>query len=193
MRLAFLLYPYTPYGGLQRDLRNLVLELGQRGHQCRVYRSAWQGAALEGVEVRRVPARAFSKHRRSQRFHTWVRADLDGDPGDVGVIGFNAMPGLDIFTRTSTPSPGRDAARARWTFSAHAGFRHCAAWGRAVFAPTVRPTYRPCRPRPAGTYERHYHTPPQRLHMLPAGVTVDRRAPPDAPEPPQGSARGPRY
>ena len=33
MRLAFLLFKYFPYGGLQRDCARLVIELQQRGHR----------------------------------------------------------------------------------------------------------------------------------------------------------------
>ena len=42
MSLAFLIYKYFPYGGLQRDFIRFVLELQRRGHDCRVYCTAGQ-------------------------------------------------------------------------------------------------------------------------------------------------------
>ena len=44
MQLAFLLYKYFPYGGMQRDFRRFIEECQARGHQCRIY--------LNGVRVK---------------------------------------------------------------------------------------------------------------------------------------------
>jgi len=96
VRLAFLLYKYFPYGGLQRDFLRLLEEVQQRGHACRVYCISWQGERPQGLELRLVPASATSSHRRGERFQQWVRHDLAADPVD-GVIGFNKMPGLDVY------------------------------------------------------------------------------------------------
>ena len=96
MQLAFLLYKYFPFGGMQRDFRRFVEEVQARGHHCRIYYISWQGDALEGADLRRVPASATSNHRRDERFLHWVQADMAKDPVD-GVIGFNKMPGLDVY------------------------------------------------------------------------------------------------
>ena len=52
MKLAFLLYKYFPYGGMQRDFRRFVEEIQQRGHDCRVYYISWQGEPLAGADLR---------------------------------------------------------------------------------------------------------------------------------------------
>lgn len=179
MRLAFLLYQYIPYGGLQRDLRSLVTELVQRGHHCRVYCRASQGAVFEGAEVRRVPAASISEHRRSQRFHTWVRSDLARDPVE-GVIGFNAMPGLDVYYAAAPCYLDEILLERGGLYRRSARFRHFAAWERAVFAPDSATHVLLLSASQRDTFEQHYHTPPQRMHLLPPGVTVDRRAPTDA-------------
>ncbi len=96
MRLAFLIYKYFPYGGLQRDMRRFAEEIIKRGHDCRIYFIYWQGEPVAGADLRQVPASALSKHRRNQRFLQWVQADMAEDPVD-GVVGFNKMPGLDVY------------------------------------------------------------------------------------------------
>jgi hypothetical protein len=114
MKLAFLLYKYFPYGGMQRDFRRFVEEIRRRGHHCRVYCISWQGEPLAGADLRRVPAPAISNHRRDERFLRWVQNDLADDPVD-GVVGFNKMPGLDVYYAADRPSlpgitiPGRNA------------------------------------------------------------------------------------
>lgn len=180
MRLAFLLYQYVPYGSRQRDLRRFVEEFMERGHHCRVYCISWQGTALEGADVRRVPAAAFSSHRREQRFLAWVRADLNRDPVD-GVIGFNRMPGLDIYYANESCYLDKALKERGRHFRRSAHSHPCAEWERAVFAPGSDTQILLLSSSQRDGFEQHYHTLPERMHLLPPGVATDRRAPPDAP------------
>ena len=164
MRLAFVLYQYVPYGGLQRDLRRFVEELGGRGHHCRVYCISWQGATLEGADVRRVPAAGFSSHRRNEHFLAWVRADLNRDPVE-GIIGFNRMPGLDIYYATESCYTDKALKERGRLFRRSAGFRHCADWERAIFAPGCETQILLLSGSQRDRFEQHYNTPPQRLHI----------------------------
>ncbi len=179
MRLAVLLYHYAPFGGLQRDVRRLVAELMQRGHHCRIYCTTWQGEAIEGAEIRRVSATAIGSHRRSQRFHTWVSADLERDPVE-GVIGFNAMPGLDICFAAASCYLDTSVSERGPLYRRSARFRHFANWERAVFASDSPTQILLLSASQRDGYAQHYHTPPERMHLLPPGVVLERRAPPDA-------------
>jgi UDP-glucose:(heptosyl)LPS alpha-1,3-glucosyltransferase len=179
MRLAFLIYKYFPYGGLQRDFVRFVLELQRRGHDCRVYCTAWQGATLPAVELRIAPAVAGSNVRRNEHFLQWVQADIAAEPVD-GVIGFNKMPGLDVYY-AGDPCFIDTALRARGPlYRLGWRFRHFAAWEKAVFDPAATTRIMLLSPVERSKFERHYRTPPGRLHLLPPGVTPDRRRPPDA-------------
>lgn len=51
MQLAFVLYKYFPFGGLQRDFMRIALECQKRGHQIRVYTLIWEGDIPPGFEV----------------------------------------------------------------------------------------------------------------------------------------------
>jgi UDP-glucose:(heptosyl)LPS alpha-1,3-glucosyltransferase len=182
VRLALLVYHYSPHGGLQRDIRLLAAELVHLGHQCRVYCSAWLGAALaDGVEVRRVPGSGCSSRLRQQRFLTWVHNDLASDPVD-GVIGFNRMPGLDIYFAADDCYLESMQPQRGGFFGRSAAFRQYAAWESAIFAPTSTTQILLLSAAQRDVYERHYHTPPARMHLLPPGMAAARRAPPDAPE-----------
>ena len=66
MQLAFVLYKYFPFGGLQRDFMRIALECQQRGHQIRVYTLIWEGDVPPGFEVLVAPVKAFFNHRRNQ-------------------------------------------------------------------------------------------------------------------------------
>ncbi|RLA60827.1 MAG: glycosyltransferase family 1 protein [Gammaproteobacteria bacterium] len=180
MRLALLLYKYFPYGGLQRDFRCFVQELQQRGHQCRVYYISWQGEPLAGADLRRVPAFAISNYRRNERFLRWVQSDLARDPVD-GVIGFNKMPGLDVYYAADPCYLDKALTERGWLYRQGARYRHFAAWERAVFEVGNDTDILLISETERAKFEQHYHTQPERLHLLPPGVSPDRRAPPDAP------------
>ena len=96
MQLAFVLYKYFPFGGLQRDFMRIALECQQRGHQIRVYTLIWEGDIQPGFEVLVAPVKAFFNHRRNEKLSAWMAADLAKRPVDR-LIGFNKMPGLDVY------------------------------------------------------------------------------------------------
>jgi len=96
VQLAFILFKYFPFGGLQRNFLRIAQACQQRGHDIRVYALSWQGEIPPGFDVILVPAKAMSNHRRYERFATLVQNDLASRPADR-VIGFNKMPGLDVY------------------------------------------------------------------------------------------------
>jgi UDP-glucose:(heptosyl)LPS alpha-1,3-glucosyltransferase len=179
MKLAFVLYKYFPYGGMQRDFRRFVEEIQQRGHECRVYCISWQGESLAGADLRPVPARAISNHRRDERFLRWVQSDLATDPVD-GVIGFNKMPGLDVYYAADPCYLDKALAERGWFYRRGARFKHFAAWERAVFDPDSDTRILLISETEQAKFSRHYHTRPERMHLLPPGVSPDRRAGEDA-------------
>lgn len=181
MQLAFLLYKYFPFGGMQRDFRRFVEEVQARGHHCRIYYISWQGDPLEGADLRRVPASATSNHRRDERFLSWVQADLSKDPVD-GVIGFNKMPGLDVYYAADPCYLEKARTERGWLYRRSARYRHFAAWELAVFGADSDTEILLISDTERLKFEQHYHTRPGRMHMLPPGVSRDRRASEDAPE-----------
>ena len=63
MQLAFVLYKYFPFGGLQRDFMRIALECQARGHAIRVYTPIWEGENPGGFDVRVAPVRAQAQVR----------------------------------------------------------------------------------------------------------------------------------
>jgi UDP-glucose:(heptosyl)LPS alpha-1,3-glucosyltransferase len=179
VRLAFLLYKYFPYGGMQRDFRRFVEEVQQRGHHCRVYYITWQGDPLPGADLRQVPARALSHHRRNERYLEWVRANLVADPVD-GVVGFNKMPDLDVYYAADSCYLDKALQERGALYRKTARFRHFAAYEKAVFGEDSGTEILLISDTEKAKFVHHYHTPESRMHMLPPGISEDRRRPPDA-------------
>lgn len=179
MRLAFVLFKYFPFGGLQRDFLRIALACQARGHAVRVYTLSWQGAVPAGFEVVTVPVRALTNPRRDEKFVAWVRADLAARPVDR-VVGFNKMPGLDVYY-CADPCYEDKARTLRGPLYRLSGrYRHFAAYERAVFDPAGHTEILMISAQQQPLFVRHYGTPPERFHLLPPGIAADRRAPPDA-------------
>lgn len=179
MRLAFLLYKYFPYGGMQRDFKRFVEEVQLRGHHCRVYYISWQGEQLAGVDLREVPVSALSNQRRNARYYDWVSMDLAADPVD-GVIGFNKMPGLDVYYAADSCYLDKAMEERNWLYRLGSRYRHFSAYEAAVFGPDSKTEILLISDTEKAKFKTYYHTPEQRMHMLPPGISRDRRAPADA-------------
>ena len=179
MQLAFLLYKYFPYGGMQRDFRRFVEESQARGHQCRVYYISWQGEAIPGTDMRQVPVRARTHHRRNAKYLDWVQADLARDPVD-GVVGFNKMPGLDVYYAADSCYLDKALNERGPLYRRGARFRHFAAYEKAVFDPAAHTQILLISETEKAKFVQHYRTPEKRMHMLPPGIARDRCAGEDA-------------
>ena len=181
MQLAFALYKYFPFGGLQRDFLRIALACQARGHTIRVYVLEWSGEIPTGFEVVTVPVRALSNARRYEKFLAWMQQDLRQRPADR-VVGFNKMPGLDVYF-AADPCYEEKARSLRGPLYRLSGrYRHFAAFERAVFAPESHCRILMISSLQQPFFEKHYATPPERFHLLPPGISPDRRAPADAPE-----------
>ncbi|HMM55424.1 MAG TPA: glycosyltransferase family 4 protein [Candidatus Desulfobacillus sp.] len=179
MQLAFALFKYFPFGGLQRDFLRIAGICQARGHRVRVYALSWQGALPDGFELMRVPVKALANHRRYEKFVDWMKRDLAERPADR-LVGFNKMPGLDVYY-CADPCYEEKARTLRSPMYRLSGrYRHFAAYERAVFAPRAKTEILMLSAVQQALYVRHYATPAARLHLLPPGIAADRRAPPDA-------------
>ncbi|HEX6735145.1 MAG TPA: glycosyltransferase family 4 protein [Azonexus sp.] len=181
MQLAFCLYKYFPFGGLQRDFMRIALACQARGHAVRVYTLSWDGEIPYGFEVVTVPVKALTNARRYEKFTAWVVQDLEQRPADR-VVGFNKMPGLDLYF-AADPCYEEKAQTLRNPFYRLSGrYRHFSAYERAVFAPASPTQILMISEVQQPFFEKHYGTPKERFHLLPPGIALDRRAPPQAPQ-----------
>ncbi|MFT4825061.1 MAG: UDP-glucose:(heptosyl)LPS alpha-1,3-glucosyltransferase [Halioglobus sp.] len=179
MRLAFLLYKYFPYGGMQRDFRRFVEESQKLGHHCRVYYISWQGEPIAEADLRQVPVSAMSNHRRNARFSQWVQSDLAQDPVD-GVIGFNKMPGLDVYYAADSCYLDKAFGERSWWYRLGARYRHFSAYEEAVFSVQSKTHILLISETEKAKFKHYYDTPEERMHMLPPGIAMNRKASADA-------------
>lgn len=181
MQLAFVLYKYFPFGGLQRDFMRIALECQRRGHAIRVYTMIWEGDVPEGFEVLIAPVKALFNHKRNEKFTAWVEADLARRPVER-VVGFNKMPGLDVYYAADPCFEDKAQNLRNGLYRRWGRYRHFSDYERAVFAPESKTAVLMISEVQQPLFVKHYATPAERFHLLPPGIAADRRAPANAAE-----------
>jgi len=176
--ITFCLFSYFPHGGLQRDFLQIAMECRKRGAAVRVYTLSWKGAVPEGFDIRIVPIRALSNHRRAQNFSKWVHRELTCSPS-LGTVGFNKMEGLDVYFASDSCFAARASAK-RFFYRAMARYRTYLKMEQAVFGRDASSRILLIAPRQRDDFLRHYPESESRLVLLPPVLNPDFRCP--APE-----------
>ncbi len=179
MNLIFCLYAYFPFGGLQRDFIKIASKAIDRGHSVRVLTMAWQGDQPQGLDVQLLPHSALSNHGRCLKYTQTVVKLLPGMNYDA-VVGFNRMPGLDLYYAADSCYQARMkglralAPRLMGRYKTYVGFE------KAIFSPQSKTEILSISPQEQRKFIDCYGTPEERLHLLPPGISRDRFRPANA-------------
>ncbi len=179
MIIAFALYKYFPYGGLQRDLLRIAQACQARGHSIRVYARDWQGPVPAGFELVRVPKRGLSSQAKNRYFSRWMQRHMAAQPPAL-LVGFNKMPGLDVYYAADGCYEARVSELYGRLYRWGGRYKHFSLFERAVFGVDSRTEVLMISNLQQPIFQRFYQTPSERLHMLPPGIARDRIAPDNA-------------
>jgi len=179
VKLAFVLFKYFPFGGLQRDMRRIAEACQDGGHEIHVYTLSWQGEVPESFQVHQIPVKRITNHARYLAFYEELQPLLREHAVD-GVVGFNKMPALDLYYAADPCFKEKLETQKNWLTRRGPRNRLFLEFEAAVFAPQSRTRILMISPQQLKVYSRHYRTPRERIHLLPPGISQDRMAPPDA-------------
>tara|TARA_A100001037_G_scaffold48109_1_gene39959 strand:+ start:30754 stop:31905 length:1152 start_codon:yes stop_codon:yes gene_type:complete len=178
MQIAFCLYKYFPYGGIQRDLMKLVRECLARGHTVRVYAGEWNAPPPEArMELVMVPAAGLRNHTRYARFARWVAQHARAHPVDL-LVGMNKMPGLDVYYAGDSCYAEKARTQRGALYRLLPRYRHFAHFEHEVFRADVATEILTIADHQQPTFVKHYATPAERFHPLPPGIDRDRAVAP---------------
>src|SRR3990167_30234 len=179
MKLAFCLFHYFPYGGLQRDFLRIAKLAEQRGHEVHVYTARWEGETEPAFHLHLIEPRGWQNHTRCVSFAKQLSSLLKEQSCDL-VVGFNKLPGLDLYYAADVCYQSRAKERHGYWYQLLPRYRHMVALERAVFA-AEKPTHILLIASNQETHYRQcYQTEPSRFHLLPPGIAKDRMAPSNA-------------
>lgn len=179
--LAFCLFKYFPYGGLQRDMLQIALACQERGYVIDIYTTSWEGDLPESFRLHTFRPTALTNHGRMGQYHTWVAEEMARTPADC-VIGFNKMPGLDVYYAADGCFQARAARRHGRLYRLNPRYRWYVAFEEAVFGPDAKTHILMLTENQEALYVQTYGTPGHRIHRLPPNMSPNRLAETDDPQ-----------
>lgn len=181
MKLAFIVFTYFPYGGMQRNLINIGRACLQRGHEIIVYTSEWQGRVPDGFQVEIIPVRASTNHGFDLVFSQELQKKLQQAPVDM-VVGFNRMPGLDCYYAGDFCYAAKIQDTRNVLYKYLPRSRHRLSFEKAVFGEGSKTQVLLVSEQEKQEFQRFYKTAEERFYLLPPGIGRDRVAPVNAAE-----------
>src|SRR5262252_7603119 len=175
MRIAFAIMKLFPGGGLQRDCVEIARYCRQRGHEVVIFTSFKDASDFaDDLAVAVLPIRQSTNHRMLEDFATsfrWV-ASLQGF--DL-VVGFDKLTHLDVLY-CADPSVYFRMTAERFRFLIPR-YRTYLALERATFEPERKTKVVMLSRKQLNEYRNVWHTPPERLSLLPPTISSARRHP----------------
>ena len=173
MKFAFCLFRYYPFGGLEKNFLNMVKEALQRGHEVHIFAWGWTGPVVEGARLNLLPVKGYSNHGRSLSFVKQLQDHLKCQKFDL-VIGFNRMPGLDLYYCADVCFERQASRKHSSLYRLTSRYRVFSRMERAVFAPESKTHIMFISRQAKEEYQEVYGTPEHRFHELPPGLNKER-------------------
>lgn len=174
MIIAFCLYKYFPFGGLQRDFLRIAKTIAERGHHVRIYTQSWEGECPQVFEKIIVPIHSHTNHGRNAEYYKWVQQHLEHHPVDR-VVGFNKMPGLDFYYAADVCYAEKVTQEKGLLYRLTSRYKHYADYERSTFEVGKHTQLLMLTDIQVNDFKKHYKTESSRFHILPPGIYPDRK------------------
>jgi len=173
MHIIFALYKYFPFGGLQKDTLRMAEEARNRGHQCTILTTAWEGELPEGINVQFIRPRGLTNYGKMKDFQSQLDRYLAFTPHDTSVA-MNRFGGCDWYFVA-------DYCQASWLPRLHSRlmlwlnprYRTYLAMERSIFSPQAKTHILHICPAQKAELIKCYGTQEERFHLLPPGMNPD--------------------
>lgn len=178
MKLAFCIFKYYPFGGLERNFLKILEECLKRGHKVTVYTMKWDGDVPEFIsssdcEIIKVPFKGVSNHARCFFYHKNLSKILKKEDFDF-VVGFNRMPGLDLYYCADVCFKADIRKRRSFFYRLTPRYRIYSEFEEAVFSTETDTKILALSNIQRDIYRKEYGTADDRFYPIPAGLDKDR-------------------
>lgn len=175
MKLAFAIFRYFPFGGLQRDMLALAQHFQRQGHSITVFCNHWQGEKIAGVDVVEIHTYGLLNIAGVSHFVKQFQRQFPCAEFDA-LIGFNKMPGLDVYFAGDTCFAYKAYCERNWLYRLAPRTRLYLQYEAAVFGEQGRTKILSLVEGERKKIARFYATPPERFYPLPPGIAREHIA-----------------
>lgn len=167
MKLAFFIFKYFPYGGLEKDMLQIALACIERGHEVVVYTTRWEGEVPQRIKVNLIKKRGLTNHARMKNFSDAIKK-IQGKY-DLR-IGFNRLANLDLCFVGDVCFKYRYQKKSKIFKLLSSRYKTYVNLEEAVFSPQSNTQIMLVNSQQKAEYLQCYKTPENRLHVLPPGI-----------------------
>jgi len=169
MKLAFCLFNYFPYGGLERNFLRISKECLARGHSLDIFTMRWEGENLTNATVTLIPYSGRFNHTQVASYVNNLSQFLNHTTYDL-VMGFNRIPGIDLYYAADVCYAARIQKRRSFFLQFTSRDRIFSELEMAVFSKNSQTEIILLPKKEKNTYQSIYGTCEKRFHLVPPGV-----------------------
>jgi len=172
MKFAFLIFKYFPYGGVQRDMLRIARDCVALGHEVTIFTGEWRGDLPSDITVHLLQAKGWLNHHRHQSLIRQMQHAVQ-QQGFDRVVGFNRMPGLDVYF-AADPCYAERMYHEPWYKKLSGRYRFFSAMENAVFGKQASTHILLLNQHDQAMFQRWYGTDNARFHLIPPNIPLQR-------------------
>jgi len=167
-QVAFSIFRYFPYGGLQLDMMRMAHEFVSRNIKVVIYCMGYDAPEIpEGVTFRVLKAKGVSNHRKARNFEKLLTGELKKEKF-AAHIAFNRLTPADWYFAADMPFV-ESVKRSFWE-KLMPRYRTFAAMEKELFSPENNTRIFCITQAQQRMFQRLYGTPANRIYQLPPGI-----------------------
>ena len=154
----------------------IAKECQKRGYEITVLTTSWDGEIPEGFDIKFLKSKAISNHGKMMEFASFV-ADEVKKKDYSALVSFNRIPGLDVYFAGDNCIKEKGYAERGVFYRLTPRYKTFAELEKAVFDKDLNTQILYLVERQKKEYQKHYLTQDYRFHLMPAGISIERKRP----------------
>lgn len=173
MKFAFVIFKYFPYGGVQRDMLRIAQDCIALGHEVTVFTGQWQGKKPDNLKVVICESKGWLNHQKHESLIQNFQQQINKTCVDL-IIGFNRMAGLDVYFAADSCFVAKADDERPWWYRYTPRFKWFQRVENAIFNATGHCHILTLTKAEQSLFQRWYHTPDSRFHLIPPFLSQQR-------------------
>ncbi|GAB1258483.1 glycosyltransferase family 4 protein [Aurantivibrio plasticivorans] len=174
MKLAFVVFKYFSFGGMQRNMLAIAKACASQGDQVDVLCSQWQGEQPNYLTVKILPVSGFRNAAQMKNFSRAFQQVVNANQYDL-VVGFNKFPALDAYYAGDSCFATKAFEDRSWFYRQTLRSKIYLEYEAAVFSCDSKTQVLEVSANERRQFQKHYRTPDDRFHTLNPGINPNRR------------------